>query len=892
MLEPGTRLGSYEIIAGIGSGGMGEVYRARDANLKRDVAVKVLPAALAHDRERLARFRREAEVLASLNHPGIATIYGLEGDAIVMELVAGETLTGPLPVETALRFARQIADALEYAHDRGVIHRDLKPANIKVTPEGSVKLLDFGLAKAIEDPLTRRDPSNSPTLTLGHTIAGQILGTAAYMSPEQAVGKDADRRSDIFSFGAVLYELLSGARAFTGESVGDVLAAVVKDDPVWSKLLAETPEWLRALLRRCLAKDRKQRLQAIGEARILFDSPPKLNNIPTATTVRSRRWGRVAAAMTVIAAVAVATWALWRSSDADLRPLIVLDVDLGSDVSLSQSSSGSRVIVSPDGARLAYYSGNPPRLFTRRLDQLDEQKATELPGAEEGDAPFFSPDSQWIGFIGNGFTKKVSVEGGAVISLANIGGPGASWAESGDIFVGLTRITPGGTAAPLIKRNTGASFGYVPQVLPGGKAVLFTTRKGVNDEESATVDVLSLMDGTTKTLVQGTTGRYVPSGHLLYINKGTLFAIPFDLNRLETYGDSKRILDDVARMPVTGTGQYDVSRDQHGTLVFLRQGEAEAEPVRTIQLLDTAGKKQTLIAKRGFYRGVHFSPDKKYLIYMEGRGLGPLGFLEAGQVFKWDLSREFASPLTPAGKSFRSPRWHPHGYVLLAAQGQGGVFWTRSDGAGEPQPLNAEDKRNLNLWSITSDGKWLAYTSGNAQIEIVPLSEENGKLKSGKPKLVTGNEPAFSPDGKWLAYSSAVGGAEGGRGRGRRGQPDGTQLYVQAFRPELAGEPTRVPIANNGGQVKWLPDGRTLIFRSGDQIMAVDYTVKGDEFSPGKQRVWIDKLGGTIWDLDPRASNRVAVVTADAAPTPPKPQHEVVLLLNFFDYLRQKVPVR
>jgi len=685
----------------------------------------------------------------------------------------------------------------------------------------------------------------------------------------------------------VMYELLTVARAFTGESVGDLLAAVVKDDVDWSKLPAETPEWLRGLLRRCLAKDRKQRLQAIGEARILLENPPKPSAIPAPPRFGFRRWGWIAAAvMTVIAAAAVATWAPWRSTDASLRSLVRLDLDLGPDVSLSQSSSGSRVIVSPDGIRLAYYSGNPPRLFTRRLDQ---EKATELPGTE-GDAPFFSPDGQWIGFTGNG-TKKVSVEGGAVESLANISGPGATWAENGDIFVGLTRITPGGGApVQVMKRNY---FGYVPQVLPGGKGVLFTSRKDIADEESVTVDVLSLRDGTTKSLVQGTTGRYVPSGHMLYTDKGTLFAIPFDLDRMETYGDAKQVLNDVARMPLTGTGQYDVSRDQHGTLVYLRAGEAEAEPMSTIQLLDTTGKKEPLIVKRGFYRGAHFSSDGRYLLYGEGRGSGLIGALAGAQVFAWDLRRELASPLTPAGKYYRSPLWHPNGkYVLLATPGEG-IFWMRADGAGAPQHLNAEDKRNLNPWSVTADGKWLAYTSGNAQIEIVPLSEENGQLKSGKPALITGNEPAFSPDGKWLAYSTAVGGAEGGRGRGRRGQPDsGTQLYVQAFRPGSSGEPTHVPIASNSGGPKWLPDKRTLIFRSGDQIMAVDYTVRGDEFIAGKAHVWIDKLGGTIWDLDPRASNRVVVVTQEAAPTQPKPEHEVVLLLNFFDYLRQKVPVR
>jgi serine/threonine-protein kinase len=562
-------------------------------------------------------------------------------------------------------------------------------------------------------------------------------------------------------------------------------------------------------------------------------------------------------------------------------------VDLGPDVVLSQSSSGSRVIVSPDGTRLAYYSGDPRTLFTRRLD---EDKATELPGTE-GDAPFFSPDSQWIGFTMNGTTKKVSVQGGTVITVANTSGAGGSWADNGDIFVGLKRIpAAGGEPYEIAKRrrSDAASFGYVPQALPGGKAVLFTARDGYTNEESATVEVVFLADGTTKPLAHGTSGRYVPSGHLLYTNKGTLFAIPFDLKKMAPYGNEVPILNDVARMPGTGTGQYDVSRDQHGTLVYLRASEAQAGPLSTIQLLDTAGKKQALIAKPGPHRGGRFSSDGKQLLFTENPTANALA---GGQVFVWDVLREQAAPLTPAGRPYRSPIWYPGGkYVLLAASGQG-IFWTRADGAKDPQPLNAEDRRNLNPWSITSDGKWLAYTSGASQIEIVPLTEENGQLKSGKPELMTGNQPAFSIDDKWIAYTSTVAGADGGRGRASQAGA-GAQLYVSAFHPGAASEANRILIATNGGEPAWLPDGKTLIFRSGDQLMAVDFTAKGEEFVPQKPRVWIPKLGGTTWHLDPRTNNRVSVVIQEEAPAAAKPEHEVVLLLNFFDYLRQKVPVK
>jgi serine/threonine protein kinase len=398
-LAPGTRWGLFEILAPIGAGGMGEVYRARDSKLKREVALKVLPDSLADDPERMVRFQREAEMLASLNHRNIAQIYGVEDGALVMELVEGGTLSSPLPVDTALNYARQIAEALEYAHERGVIHRDLKPANIKVTPDGTVKLLDFGLAKAVEDPAAlRENPEHSPTLTLGVTRVGVILGTAAYMSPEQASGRTADRRADIWGFGAVLYEMLSGRRAFAGESVSDTLASVLKEEPDWNALPAETPPSIRRLIQRCLTKDRKQRLQAIGEARIAIDEA--LSGAPTesAPPLPARRnvvpW---AVAGVSVVALVVMGWGWWRASRPVELPLMRLDVDLGPEISLQHLGlNASSLIISPDGTRLVYVasvSGGPLKLFSRALDQPD---ATELPGTEGAIYPFFSrTDSGW-----------------------------------------------------------------------------------------------------------------------------------------------------------------------------------------------------------------------------------------------------------------------------------------------------------------------------------------------------------------------------------------------------------------------------------------------------------------------------------------------------------------
>ena len=405
-IQPGDKLGPYEVLAALGKGGMGEVWKARDTMLRRDVALKVLPAAFVRDPDRMARFQREAEVLAALDHPNIGHIYGIvdsaDSRALVLALIDGPTLAdriaaGPLPIDEALAVTKQIIEALEYAHDRAVVHRDLKPANIKITPDGVVKVLDFGLAKVLEDEPPPSSLSNSPTLTLGHTRAGVILGTAAYMSPEQAVGRPVDRRSDIFSFGAVLYEMLTGKRAFAGTTTPDVLEAVVKSDPDWSALPAGTPAYLRRLLERTLAKDRKQRLQAIGDWRLLRDDPAKgTDGSAQAAGLSSKQsilpW--VVAAMAVIVAGTLGL-ALWRATQPVERPLMQLDVGLGAEVSLpatltAGSVVGSSVAISPDGMRLVYVSGtSPAKLFTRRLDQ---PKASELPGTQGTRAPFFSPD--------------------------------------------------------------------------------------------------------------------------------------------------------------------------------------------------------------------------------------------------------------------------------------------------------------------------------------------------------------------------------------------------------------------------------------------------------------------------------------------------------------------
>ncbi|HYW42455.1 MAG TPA: protein kinase [Bryobacteraceae bacterium] len=887
-LAVGDKLGPYEILAPLGAGGMGEVYRARDTKLDREVAIKILPDALAHNPERLARFEREAKVLASLNHPNIAQIYGVEDRALVMELVEGETLVRSLPLETALDYARQIAEALEVAHDKGITHRDLKPANVKVTPQGVVKVLDFGLAAVAQAPDAGSDSrANSPTLTIGVTETGMIMGTAGYMSPEQAAGKPVDRRADIWSFGVLLWELLTAERLFDGETVSHTLADVLRAPIDFDKLPRETPAKIRDLLRRCLDRNAKKRLRDIGEARIAIEEalsggPRETEAVRVAAPQPRHLVPWAVAAVLGMALVALGAW-FWRATRPVERPLVRLDVDLGPDVALPSLNRGSRnVILSPDGARLVYVSGEPARLYTRRLDQ---SKANELPGTEEAVRPFFSPDGQWVGFFtdrGGNKLSKISVEGGAVVLVADLpaGSIGGSWGADGNIIVGgvnmgLLRVpASGGAPTTVLERPSGAGEYVFPQILPGGKAVLFSAR--TRDANTNSIEVFSFADRRQKTVVRGGySGRYLPSGHLVYANKGTLFAIPFDVDRLETRGTALPVLDDVAYDP--GNGGVDVDFDGTGTLVYRRGSAAAGTIGLSIQWVDGAGKKEPLRAKPGAYRSLRLSPDGKRmsLVGVEGRS----------DVWVYDPERDAMTRLTFGAGTYYNPIWSPDGrYVVFSAQG-GGIYWTRADGAGQPQLLT-QSKNPQVPSSFTPDGKRLAYFEvlGRPQIWTLPLEDQGGQWKAGKPEQFlksqsTDLNPEFSPDGRWLAYVSN----ESGR----------NEVYVRAFPPPASGQGGKWQVSNGGGTVaRWSRNGRELIYLAGEQVMAVTYSVNGDSFVPEKPRVWIEKLAGTSsnsFDLAPDGK-RVLVLTPPGTPEAPKTVHEVTFLLNFFDELRRRVP--
>ena len=773
-LTPGARIGVYEISAPLGEGGMGQVYRATDTTLTRQVAIKILPDAFAADPERMARFEREAKTLASLNHPNIAAIYGFEKSggayALVMELVEGDDLSrriakGAIPLDEALPIARQIADALEAAHERGIIHRDLKPANIKVRSDGTVKVLDFGLAKAIEPAEgSSPSPSMSPTITTpAMTQAGIILGTAAYMSPEQARGKTVDKRADIWAFGCVVYEMLIGRRAFQGEETSDVLAAVLRQDLDWSVLPA-APNRLRRLLVRCLDRDPHTRLRDIGEARVEIDktlagvgddgAAPQSTGTAAQFTPASTPtlpWA-VAAALVVVAAVmAFGWWRATRPAERALRPLVRLDVDLGADVSLG-SVAGANQIISPDGTRIVYVSHS--RLFTRRLDQPN---ATELAGTQGALAPFFSPDGQWIAFFAASKLQKISVDGGSPTILCDAPlGRGGTWDKDGNIIAALSGVTglsrvpsAGGPPTPVTDLRNGELTHRWPQILPRGNAVLFTAHTATNGFDRANIEVMSLADKSRKTLVRGGTySRYLPSGHLVYVNRGTLFAVPFDADRLEVHGTPAPVLDQIGYNAQVGSAQLDFS--ETGTLIYRSGGAGSG--LLTVVWLDGAGKVEPLLANPGAYVNPSLSPDGRRLAVNVVEGSGT-------DIWIYDWPRDAMTRLTFTGRA-DGPVWSPDGRYIAFLALEEGLSVIRSDGSGKPQPLTQSKNRQLPQ-AFDAGGKALLFfeaasRAGNA-IWTLPLERDNAGLRAGKPEVFLQTQAtalSFSSDGRWMAYAA------------------------------------------------------------------------------------------------------------------------------------------
>ena len=877
-MSPEQSIAHYRMVSKLGEGGMGTVYRASDTKLNRDVAVKVLPESFAEDPDRLARFTREAQVLASLNHPNIAAIYGVEERALILELVEGPTLAeriaqGPIPLEDALPIAHQIAEALEYAHERGIIHRDLKPANIKITPQGRVKVLDFGLAKAMASDKPSGDPAASPTLTMRATVAGVIMGTAAYMSPEQARGNPVDRRADIWAFGVILHEMLTGQLLFTGASISDTLAAVLTRELDFKQV----PPRVHRLLRSCLEKDFKRRLRDIGDAWRLIDEAKPL--APAAAPGSRLPW--LAASLVALIACALGV-AFWRNTRPVEHSLVRLNVDLGADAVIGPNLTAA---LSPDGSRLIYpVSGHDgkQRLATRLLAQ---DQAIVLPGTEGAKDPFFSPSGQWVGFFADGTMKKISVQGGAPVTLCDAPFTwGAAWGEDDQILVSRIQLGPlsrvsasGGTPEPATKLVSGEVTHRWPQILSNG-TILFTSARTLVGMDYANIEALVPRTGERKTLVRGGYyGRYLPSGHLVYVHQGVLFGVAFDLSKLEVRGAPIPLVEDLAGNTGTGGAQFDFSRT--GTVVYLRGSNAALR--WPIVWLDRSGKTEPLLVTPGIYYLPRFSPDGTRLALQSVSNNG-------ADIFLYDLQRDAMTRLTFTGMGLAACWNHDGKYIAFQSGTPGGfgISWIRSDGAGEAQQL-LSTPHTVVPWSVSPDGRHLAYHENRPEsggdLMTLPLDlSDPAHPKPGKPEVFLSTPsdevvPAFSPDGRWIAYRSNESGSN--------------EVYVRPF-PGAGG---KWQVSAGGGLYGiWSKNGRELFYESADnRIFVVEYTTTRDTFMPGKPRLWSDSKiyfpSVSNLDLAPDGK-RFAVFPMPEAAQGEKGSVHVTFLQNFFDDLKRRLP--
>jgi serine/threonine protein kinase/Tol biopolymer transport system component len=855
---------------------MGEVYRARDMKLERDVALKVLPESFANDSDRLARFRREAQVLASLNHPNIGGIYGLEEAdgmrALVLELVEGPTLAdriarGPVPLDEALVIAHQIAEALEAAHEQGIVHRDLKPANIKLRPDDTVKVLDFGLAKA-RDPdasITPGDLSQSPTITTpAATRMGMIMGTAAYMSPEQARGKPLDKRTDIWSFGCVLYEMLTGRRPFAGEEVSDVLASVLAREPALTALPATTPQSIRRLLGRCLQKDRNQRLRDIGDARIEIreaqsqaEPDVEVSALPAADG-RRRLWFALISALVLITLIPVVAilWVFRASPPVS---------ELRLEITTPPTPVPASLSISPDGRTIAFVAtvDNQSRLWLRALDSAAPRP---LAGTESAQNPFWSPDGRSIGFFADHKLKRIDIDGGSVRILSNIyRGTGGAWNRDGVILVSslgdrISRVSAEGGEPVELSGLFQQGSNFSPQFLPDGRRFLYRVR---GTPEARGVYVGQIDGGLEpRRLLDSVAGAvYASSGHLLFVRQRTLFAQAFDPVRLELAGNPIAVAEHSTDCACLGLSVSDT-----GSIAYRTTATA---PERQFVWFDRSGNKIGTVGSPSNMASPSLSPDGQRVVGYRGNPVD-------GNVDIWvlDTKRGASTRFTTDVGDDVAPVWSPHGDRILFSSNRSGThnLYAKSANAGGNEELMLDTTQEKIAVDWSRDGRFVLFDNHDAQSSMDIWAFPLDGSRKPFPVVRTNFDELrgqFSPDGHWIAYQSDESGRD--------------EIYVQHF----PGPSTKWPISPNGGsQVRWRPDGKELFYVALDRrLMAVPFRTSNDGPPDvgAPEALFVPPIGGAVQQADFRPQymvssdgQRFLIATVEGGATPP-----ITVILNW-----------
>ena len=902
MLASGSKLGPYEIVSPLGAGGMGEVYRARDTKLGRDVALKVLLTAFANDAERMARFQREAQVLAALNHPNIASIYGLEESdgvrALVMELVEGATVAeriaqGSVPMEEALPMVRQIAEALEYAHEHGIVHRDLKPANVKITAEGTVKVLDFGLAKALQSETSETDISTSPTISIAATRAGMILGTAAYMSPEQAKGKSVDRRTDIWAFGAVFYEMLSGQRAFHGESVTETLAAVIQTEPDWAALPPNTPANVAKLLRRCLKKDPKSRLRDIGDVRIELEEPPSssADEVAPAKPARTHSliyWGVAAVLFFAIALTLAGIYLRQTPLEPQLAKFQLLP---------PEKTTFGDLAISRDGRQIAFTatdSSGKANLWLRSVDSLTAQVLTGTEGAAD---PFWSPDSRFIGFFAGSKVKKIEASGGSPQTICDLinnrGGPrGGSWSRNGVILFAAEAFGPeqiyqvsaaGGQPEPVATLEGAGEVHHHhwPYFLPDGRHFLyFVYAEGTRGRTGV---YLASIDSKDSRLLftADSSAAYTPhppdapagTDYILFVRERTLLAQPFNRQRLEIGGSATQIAEQVGVDLSDAQAKFSIS--ENGVLVYDAAG---SWGYTQLKWFDRAGKQLSSLGPPGLYIESRISPDDRRVAAQREDGLG------GSDIWLLDPARGTSSRFTFYPAYQAAPVWSPDGSRIAffsMRQGHWSIYEKPASGAWDEELL-LKTNNDLVPYDWSPDGKFLLYTeidpkSRKSDIWVLPKPTAAGGRTQPAPFHRTefnANFEGFSPDGNWVVYQSDESGKN--------------EIYVRPFHPNEGTGGGKWQISTNGGiEAKWPRRGREIFYIAPDNMLMAVEVKTGAGFNAGVPHALFPIRPAGVHRNDVTADGQRFLVSTRTEEPISSP---ATVVLNWFAALKQKMP--